>query len=112
MTRDLGIDDYQRGAIETIAYDRESESEALQNALIELVSEVGEITDLWKEYRRGRITLKAFQDALPNETADVVWGCMAVLHECGVQASDALRDNREKLSRRKEDDALFDRSHR
>lgn len=80
----------------------------VENGLLGLVGETGELIDLWKKhkYQGHPLSLEAMQE----EAGDVCWYMVELLEGLGLDLEDTLAKNVEKLRRRYPEGFDADRS--
>jgi NTP pyrophosphatase (non-canonical NTP hydrolase) len=95
----MTLEEYRRKVTEQAVYPGER---GLEYVLIGLVGEAGELANDYKKFmRRSERNLDAeTRDKLVDELGDVFWYAFAMCEELGVDPSEVLRRNVQKLEKR------------
>lgn len=104
----LTADDYQRAALRTAQTDKFSPDDLLQNGVMGLCGEAGEVIDIVKKvmFQGHELSRKDIRD----ELGDVAWYWSLACYALGFKASEVLEANIEKLKDRYKDGFSKERS--
>lgn len=104
----LTADDYQRAALRTAQTDKYSPDDLLQNGVMGLCGEAGEVIDIVKKvmFQGHELSRKDIRD----ELGDVAWYWSLACYALGFKASEVLEANIEKLKGRYKDGFSKERS--
>lgn len=104
----LTADDYQRAALRTAQTDKFSPDDLLQNGVMGLCGESGEVIDIVKKvmFQGHELSRKDIRD----ELGDVAWYWSLACYALGFKASEVLEANIEKLKDRYKDGFSKERS--
>lgn len=104
----LTADDYQRAALRTAQIDTMSPDDLLQNGVMGLCGEAGEVIDIVKKvmFQGHELSRKDIRD----ELGDVAWYWSLACYALGFKASEVLEANIEKLKDRYKDGFSKERS--
>jgi NTP pyrophosphatase (non-canonical NTP hydrolase) len=95
----MTLEEYQEMAMRTVN-PRLNQVENLDNAVLGIAGEAGEVAETWKKFKFHGARLDQTNLKLLDEAGDVLWYLALLAHSRGVSLGDIAAGNIEKLSTR------------